>query len=170
MSYEDELKAFMKEEGMDPEAAFSMVTLMPKKKLKISAFLEDDDGDRISLSDLAEDVVRYIEENMGDEESSMINSQFFPLINKFMTLVVPRATDLRVAEFMFTAGALRHALSYFGMAVALMMQYISQHNLKIVTEEETITDQELEDYLEQSKKAEQALARALGAPGDGHEL
>jgi hypothetical protein len=166
MSYEDELKEFMEQEGLTPETAFSMVTLMPKRKLKITAYLEDEEGEKVSLADLAQDVVRYIEEHMTDSESTAINSQFFPLINQFMTSVVPRATDLRVAEFMFTAGAIRHALSYFGLAVALLMQYISQHNLKIVTEEEAVTDEEMEDYLERSRNAERALARALGAGND----
>jgi hypothetical protein len=170
MSYEDELKDFMMEEGFKPEEAFSMVTLMPKRKIKVSAYLEDQEGERVLLGDIAEDLVRYIKEHMTADESSPINSQFFPLINQFMISIVPRVVGLQVTEFMFTASALRSAMSMFGLSVALLMQYIQQHNLKIVTEEEAITEEELEDFMERGQKAESALAKALGVNFDEEDI
>ena len=169
MSYDDDLKNFMDEEGFEPEEAFAMVTLMPKRKLKVTAYLENEEGEKVSLAELAEDVTRYIKEHMTMDETTAINSQFFPLINQFMISVVPRVTDLKVTEFMFTAGALRHTLSFFGLSVALLMQYIQQHKLKIVTEEETITEEELEEYLEKGRRAEESLAKALGVTIDNPE-
>jgi hypothetical protein len=162
MSYEDELREFMEQEGISNNP-FKMVTFMPKRKVKITTYLEDSDGDRVELGDLAEDVLRFIEEQMLDEDGhNMVGNQLFPIINDFMSWVIPRTTNIVAAEFMMTAGAIRAAMSTYGMAVALLMQYVAQHNLKMVTEEEPLTQEEIDSYYERSEKAEQALYKALG--------
>lgn len=161
MSYEDELREFMEQEGI-ANNPFKMVTFLPKRKVKITTYLEDEDGDRVELGDLAEDVLRFISEQMEDEDGNMVGNQLFPIINDFMSWVIPRTTNIVAAEFMMTAGAIRASLSTYGMAVALLMQYIAQHQLKMVTEEESLTQEEIDSYYERSTKAEKALYKALG--------
>jgi len=158
----EELKDFLDGEELEPEDFFEMVTIMPKRKIKISAYLEDKDGERISLTTVSKNLNKYINKHMTNGENTPVNSQLFPLINQMMISSVPRSVGVAVSGFLFTAQSSRYALSMFGLNIALLMQYIHKHELKIVTEETPISEKQLEEYLAREEEAGIRLADAIG--------
>lgn len=172
MSYEDELRDWMEQEGMgeyDPEDVFSLVTIMPERRIKVTAYLEDKDGNRVSLKDMGVQVLDYIHKHLKNRDATAVNSQIFPLVSQFMVSIVPRATGFSVADFMFTAPALREGLTKFGLSAFFLSQYIQQHKLKIVTEEEELSEEQIQDYYRRAREAEDKLRRALGIEGEDDE-
>jgi len=147
---------------LQPEDVFEMVTIIPKRKIKLSAYLEDKDGERIPVSRVAENLTKYVEKHMKDEENTPVNSQLFPMINSMMTSAVPRLMGMGPSMFLLMASTSRIALSYFGLTVALFMRYIQQHDLKIVTEETKISDKQIEKYYEQEAEADRRFREAMG--------
>lgn len=148
-------------EEIDPEEYFSMITIFPKKGIKVSAYLQDKEGNKILLKDLATKLRAYIDEHMTNEESTPVNSQLFPLINQMIPFVVPQAVGFGAAAFLLTARSSRYAISTFGLHVSLLMRYINQHNLKIITEEITISKDEIDLYLKNERLAEAKLMGAM---------
>jgi hypothetical protein len=131
---------------LKPEDVFSLVTVMPKKKIKVTAYLEDSDGDRILVADIAENLVKYITEQMQLQESTPVNSQMFPLCASFMLSIVPRFVGIEASMFLFGGAMFREAMLHLTLASTLFMQYIEQHGLKVVTETTNLTDAEVEKY------------------------
>lgn len=142
---------------LDPEQAFRMITIMPKNRIKVLAYLEDQDGDRITFKEIADELVDFVEENMTDPTPNQINAQMFPLTTQFMSSVVPKFVGNNIAAFLFAAPQFAKALSMLSLSTALLMQYIQQHNLKIVTETETLTDEELQLFTSNQEKASKAF-------------
>ena len=169
MSFEDEFQEFMKREDLKPEDIFSMVTIMPKKKIKVTAYLEDKDGERILISEIAEQLVKYLQDQMTTEEPTAINSQMFPLCGQFMMSIVPRFVGMDLAHLMFQAGGFRQALLTLSLSSTLFMQYIQQHELKVVTETTALSDDEVENYLSKSREFDERIKQALHQAFDGEE-
>lgn len=163
MSYKDELQDFLTKEEPKPEDIFSMVTIMPKKKIKVTAYLEDAEGDRILVSEIAESLVTFVNEQLKEQESTPVNSQLFPLCGQFMTSIVPRFVGLQIAGLMFEATAFRNALLTLSLSSTLFMQYIEQHKLKIVTEVTQLSDDEVNAYIARSEEFDRRLRSALEA-------
>jgi hypothetical protein len=132
---------------MDPEEVFKLITVMPRHKIRVMTYLEDDAGDRITLKELAVELVDFINKNMEDPEKNVINAQLFPLTAQFMGSLVPRFVGIQASTVLFGASSFRRALTMTALGTALLMQYIQQHGLKIVTETETVTDQEIESLM-----------------------
>lgn len=167
MSSENEFQDFMTKDEPKPEDIFSMVTILPKKKIKVTAYLEDKDGDRILIADIAENLVKYVNDQLTETETTPVNSQLFPLCGQFMTSLVPRFMGLRSASVLLQAQTFRHALLTLSLSSALFIQYIEQHELKIITEVAPISDDEIEHYLRISSEMDDRLQEALAAAFGG---
>jgi hypothetical protein len=161
MSFEDELQDFLTSQDLKPEDVFSMVTIMPKKKIKVTAYLEDKDGDRILVSEIAENLVNFVNEQLRVEETTPVNYQLFPLCGQFMTSIVPRFIGLELANVMFEANTFRQALLTLSLSSVLFMQYIEQHELKIITEVVQLSDEEVTNYFERSQESDRRLRNLL---------
>ncbi len=148
-------------DNISPEDVFSLVTIIPGRKMRVKAHLIDKDGEKIELSEIAQDLVKYTAEKMKDEENNQVNTQVFPLMAQLMVSYIPRVVGLGGADLLFGAPIMRGSLINMAMAAFLMLQYIRQHNLKIVTEEEEITDLELEALRQRDQDGAAALDNAL---------
>jgi hypothetical protein len=158
------------QDEMKPEDVFSMVTILPKKKIKVTAYLEDQDGDRVLVSEVAENLVKYIDEHMeADAAMSPVNSQLFPLCGSFMTSLVPRFVGMQAAYVLFQASIFRRALLMLSLGSTLFMQFIDQHKLKIVTETTELSDYEIESYLSRSKDFDEKINDAFNDMFTGRE-
>lgn len=161
MSFEKEFQDFLSKDEPKPEDIFSMVTIMPKKKIKVTAYLEDKDGEKLLTSEVAENLVEYVVDQMHNDSNTPVNSQLFPLCGQFMTSIVPRFVGLDTASILFQASGFRDALLYLSLSSVLFMQYIEQHGLKIVTEVTTLSDEEVTAYVNRSQEADERMRRAF---------
>lgn len=167
MSFEKDFENYITEEDeLAPEDVFQMVTIMPKRKIKMTAHLEDKDGQKITLATIATNLKNYIDGHMENVEDTPVNTQLFPLINQMMVSAIPRHVGLQLSSFLFAARGSRQAISVFGLQIALLMRYIQQHELKIVTEQVKISDKELEDYLSKEAEANSRLRNAIMGEDD----
>jgi hypothetical protein len=146
-----------------------MVTIMPKKKIKVTAYLEDKEGERILVAEIAENLVKFVQEQMTQEEATPVNSQMFPLCGQFMMSIVPRFVGMDLAHLMFQAGGFRQALLTLSLSSTLFMQYIQQHELKVITETTDLSDEEVDNYMEKSREFDERIKTALHNAFDGDE-
>jgi len=162
MTFEDNFEDYMDDDGqLTPEKAFSLVTLMPKRRIKLTAYLEDKDGERIDLATVAENVTKYVNKEMKDMENNPINSQLYPLFNQYMISAVGRQVGLTQAAFLMSAEVSKTALSLFGLSSCLLTRYINQHELTVVTEETPVTEQEIKNYFEKQDQANESFRKAV---------
>lgn len=157
----DDLAEYFGDQEGTPEDIFSLVTAIPKRKIKVKAHLQDADGDKIETAKIATELVDFVNREMSKPENNNINTQVFPLITQLMVSYIPRVVGLDYAKVVFAAPALRNTFIHMGMASFLMLQYIKQNNLKIVTIEEEITEQELERMHAHEEEVQSALDRAI---------
>ena len=157
------------EQEITPEEAFSMVTIIPKKKVKLTAYLEDKDGERILLATVATNLNKYIRKHLKSKENTPVNSQLLPLINQYMVSSIGRHIGLRSAGLLLSAEMPKYAISTFGLDVALLMRYIQQHSLKIITEETPVTQIEIDKYLSMQDEANEKMLQAMMGGSDGSD-
>ncbi len=157
MSLEDDYADFLSKDEPAPEQVFNMTTIVPKRRIRVTAHLEDKDGEKVLISEIAENLVKYVNDNMKELDNNPVNAQMFPLCASFMTSIVPRFVGLKQAYILFEARSFREALLSLSLSSVLFMQYIEQHGLKIVTETTEISQEEVEEYLRRSDEADQRL-------------
>ena len=157
------------EEEVEPEEIFQMCTIMPRLKMKVTAHLEDPEGNVTTIKEVAKGLVEFIDNQMTTQEANPINSQLFPACGQFMTSLVPRFVGMNVAALLFQAPSFRDGMLFLSLGSVLLTQYIDQHKLKIVTSQEELTEEQVEEYLSRSVQAEQSIRNALSDLLEGEE-
>ncbi len=172
---DDDLKDFLDQDFVDnrelsPEEIFKLVTVLPERLMRVKAHLVDKDRQRIETAEIAQDLVNYIHEQMKKPENNAVNTQIFPLMAQLMVSFVSRSVGIDVAAVFFMAPAMKIALIEMAMAAFLFMQYVRQHQLKIVTEEEEITSQDLSlirsREVEGQRKLDEIFRQLIGSSND----
>lgn len=142
---------------IDPEEIFKMVSVLPKKGVKVEAHLEDEDGEKITIGQICKELTEYVTENLKDEEDNPINTQLFPLSTNLIVNIVPRFTGVEVAAFLMSTTLFRSALSTLSLSSFLFNQYIVQHKLKIVSVSTPMDPTELAKFSSESAAADKKL-------------
>lgn len=162
MSLEDDFQDFLAREEPRPEDVFTMVTFLPHMKKRITCHLEDESGEKILTSEVAESLVQYVDAQLKmKDEPNDINSKIFPLAAQFIVSIVPRFIGIQNASILITSSVFRDALTTLSVSSMLLMQYINQHNLKIITETTDVSEEEIAIWRERSADYDDRIERAL---------
>jgi hypothetical protein len=133
-------------EDMKPEDVFQMITCMPNRGIKVTAHLEDESGDKVTIAEISESLVAYIGDQLNLDEHTAVNSEIFPLAATLATSVVPRFTGIPLAAIFFKYPAFRNALVTLSLSSILFWQYVQEHKLKIVTETLPLSPEDIERF------------------------
>ncbi len=146
---------------LTPEEIFNLATVMPQKRIKVQASLQDEDDDEITIAEVCENLVEYISDELSKTDSTVINSELFPLCAQFVTSLVPRFVGLRTAAILFQSNQFRTALVTLALGSVLFSRYIDQKKLKVVSEVTPISEEELDQWISASNDADQMIDQAF---------
>lgn len=157
---ESELDELRDPDDLAPEDVFSMVMINKIKKTKVKVELQDKDGDKVDLSEVITELLRYMNDKMKSEESSQFADQIFPLVSQATVSTLGRLVGIQHTAFYLANDTTRTALIYSMAMAFLLLKYVQKHNLTINTFEEAVSDEEIEGI---ERKAEANKVAMLGA-------
>jgi hypothetical protein len=159
---DDEIEAMQEddEDALTPEEVFSMVMLNPKKLTKVSAELQDKEGDSVELADIMIQITGYIKDRLKDPEGNQFGDQIMPLMSQASVSLLGRIMGLRTTAFLMANPMTRDAIIYAMCSSFLLLKWVQENDIVINTIEEHISQEEIDSIY---RKAEANSAATMGA-------
>ena len=158
---EDELSELRDNpDDITPEDIFKMVMVNKLRKIKVKVELRDKDGDKVELADIVTELIKYMKEQMGDENGNQFSDQILPLVSESLVSTLGRMLGIQVTAFYLSNDTTRTALLWSMAMAFLILKYVQKHGLIIHTMEEAITDEEIEEI---ERRSEANRVATLGA-------
>lgn len=133
---------------------------------KVTASLEDEDGEEACMQEIVRNVQEYIEESLKDHDSTLA-TQIQPFLFNSITTFILESFPKETALFLLTNDLAKHVCASAVLHGFLMGKVLSNNNLQIVSTVEEITENELE--LMQKSGEVQDLATKAVLSGDMEE-
>lgn len=133
---------------------------------KVTASLEDEDGEETCMKDIVKNVQEYIEESLKDHDSTLA-TQIQPFLFNSITTFILETFPKETALFLLTNDLAKHVCASAVMHGFLMGKVLTNNNLQIVSTVEDISEDELE--LMQARGEVQDLATKAILSGDMEE-
>ena len=141
-----------------------VVAIDRRRKVRMEAELRDKDGDLIDLHETMEGLTEHVIDKMKSEEPSIIQQQIFPVMAKAAVTALTEFLGPQAASAMVSQEMFRQSLTYCMMTAFLLMHFIEENDISIYTDEQPVTDEELEHYDRINKATSIAsLAGMMGA-------
>ena len=159
---DDELQELYEydQDNLTPEDVFSLVLINKRTKKKVTVQLEDKDGDRIELADLLEELVKYIQDKLAEDNNQMTD-EIMPLMSQTLVSGMGRMIGIQPTAAFVTNPNTRMALIYMMMISFTMYKLVQVKGLRINTVEEEVTDEEIEEIERKSKASSVATMSAM---------
>jgi len=149
------------EEGIEPEDVFNMVLINKIKKTRIQIELEDEDGDIVPLKDVIQQLLGYIKDQLKDEDGNQFADQIMPLMAHSVVSGLGRMIGLRATAFHLANDTTRLSLIHMMCLGLLLLKFVQQKNLHIITHEEDVTDEEIEEVERRTEANKAAVLASL---------
>ena len=160
-------------EGSDmitPEEAFKMVMINRLKGTKVYCQLQDSDGDNIDLSEVVEQLLAYVKDQMDQsEEGNEFTDQIMPLMSQAMISGLGRTIGIPMTAFHMSNEVTRMAFIHMMAVSFLLLKWLQQKKITIETVEEEVTEEEI-DELERKSKANDAATLGTLLGGSPQEI
>ena len=125
----------------------TVINRIAKKTIKV--YLEDEEGDRVELKDIIQELLNYVEEKVGSGQEQFC-SQILPLLSQTMATSLELVTGYNLAVSLLTDHRVRNGI-LDGMIVSFLLpKFLQQKGLTIVSEETPISDEEMNSLLRKS--------------------
>ncbi len=116
-----------------------------RRKKKIFVSLQDKDGDVVEFKEVIDNLNRYITDQLEREEMNPLRDEISPLITQiFMGSLVYAAGHPATAAFIASQETLRYSITHQMMLSFYFVKFVQKNELKIVTKEEDVTEEEIE--------------------------
>lgn len=133
---------------------------------KVTASLEDEDGEEACMQEIVRNVQEYIEESLKDHDSTLA-TQIQPFLFSSITTFILESFPKETALFLLTNDLAKHVCASAVLHGFLMGKVLTNNNLQIVSTVEEISENELE--LMQKNGEVQDLATKAVLSGDMEE-
>lgn len=151
----------------DSDELFSNVsTIDIKRKKKITIKLQDKEGGDLELKEVVDDINRYITDQLKRDEDNKLRDEVFPLVTQVcMSGLTYAMGSTAGGAFVASQELLRSGTSHLMMLSFYFLKFLQKHEIKVLTEEEDVTDEEIEKMIRISRAAGTAtLASMMGMP------
>jgi hypothetical protein len=164
---EDELEAMHEgsDDALEPEDVFKLVTINRIRKKRTIVHLQDEAGDRVELKDVVKELLVYIKDKMEDEDGNQFTEQIMPLMSQAVVSGLGRMIGLHATAFHLSQQVTRASIIHMMCVALLMLKFVQQKELTIVTFEEDVTDEEIEEIERRNRANSTATLAALA----GHD-
>jgi len=149
---------------IEPEDVFDMVLINKVKKTRVTIELEDEDGDTVPLKDVIQQLLGYIKDQMEDGDNQF-SDQIMPLMAHSVVSGLGRILGIRTTAFYLANDVTKSSLIHMMCLGLLLLKFVQQKNLTIVTHEQSVTDEEIEE-LERKLAANKTAVLAAQAGED----
>jgi hypothetical protein len=147
---------------LTPEDVFSMVMFNRKRMTKVNVELQDKDGNVIALHEVIEDLLKYINRKLEDaENTNQFADQIYPLMSKILSSGLARLIGIYQTGFYLTQDETRYGFINMMSVSFLLLKYIQQKNLKIITNEEKVTQAELDEIEAKAEYNKQEVLNSM---------
>ena len=133
---------------------------------KVTASLEDEDGEEACMQEIVRNVQEYIQESLKDHDSTLA-TQIQPFLFNSITTFILESFPKETALFLLTNDLAKHVCASAVLHGFLMGKVLTNNNLQIVSTVEEISEDELE--LMQKNGEVQDLATKAILSGDMEE-
>ena len=159
---EEEMDTLFEDEGsMTPEEVFKMVMINKIKGTTIRVELRDEEGNKVELSEVIEQLLNYTQDKLEDEEPNSFVDQIMPLMAQSVVSGLGRMLGIRHTAFFLANETSRVALVNMMSIAFLLLKYVQQKKLTIETFEEEVSQEEIEDIERKAKAGSMATMGAL---------
>jgi hypothetical protein len=143
----------------------SMVLIDKKRLLKVSAEMKDNNGEKINLSEIVEELFKYIDKEFAksSEEKSSLISQVMPLLSQVLGSGLSRYLGVEQAVLYLTDSQTKDALLQMMMLSFLLLKYIQQKDIQVYSVSEPIEKVEIEKLEMATQKNNQKLKEFLNS-------
>ena len=152
---------------MEHDDLFALIMIDKRRKIKVIVELQDSEGDVVSIPETLEQLTDYMKDQMeydadaSADDIGAIPKQILPLMGQSVGHILPALIGEAQALILLSSEVSRHALTSSMTLAFLMLKFIQQHDLKIFTTEESISDEEIEELIEASRIRETATMGAI---------
>ena len=160
---EDDLAASFGDDNQEeiaPEDILQMVMINRNKKTKVSISLEDDEGDEVDLVDTISGLIKYVEDKLKDKDENQFVEQILPLMSQSVVTGLSRMIGTEATAFHLTNPITRTAIINMMAVGFLLLKFVQENSLSVVTHEEPVSDEEIVEIEQRSKVASAAMALA----------
>jgi hypothetical protein len=158
----------MEDKSVSKEDLYSLVMIDKIRKVKTIITLKDSEGDEIPVRETAEKLVEYIADKVKDEEGNACKQQVMPLMSQAMVAGMIKMMGMNDTQILLCDAVTRNGLMYMMTMSFYLLKWIQQKNIKIFSEEFSLSDNEMAEIERVSFANDTAMkyARACGDPRD----
>lgn len=149
---------------MKVEDFFNIVTIDKKRKKRITIRLEDADGDEVPIKEAVEKLTDYVIEkasNQDDDDNNHVINKLAPLVGHALVCGLPKVIGDNLTIMMLSMEHYRHSMSMMMLLSFVLIKWVQDKKLKIVTMEEDISDEDLEKQEKIHKANSAAMISAM---------
>lgn len=122
-----------------------VTTVDVRRKKKIFVTIQDSDGDEVDMKDMLDNLNRYITDNLVNEDANVLKDEISPLITQiFMGSLVYASGHPGTAAFIASQESMRYTITHQMLLSFYFLKFVQKNNLKIITREEDVSDEEIE--------------------------
>lgn len=125
-----------------------------QRKKKINITVEDENGDDVALSDILDNILDFMNDRLQSGTVNATATEVMPLISQVMSASLSKAVGHpAIASFILSQHNLRYGILQQMMLSFYLFKFIEKNNLKVISNEEDITDEEIEHLTRLDKAA-----------------
>ena len=159
---------YLDEDTLDDLFKIYIIDKINKKKVSVQ--LEDSEsGDVVNLKDVLDQVDNYVSDQLKSKVPNSTTQQIFPLMAQNLVHGLPKHLGRYNSAIVLSTETLKYTYLFRMTASFYLLKFIQKNNLKIVTIEEDISEQEIEKF-ERLNRASSAISLAHLAGVDPKDL
>ena len=133
----------MEDKNVSAEDLYSLVMIDKIRKVKTLITLRDSEGDEIPIRETTEKLVEFISDKVKDEEANSCKQQVMPLMSQAMVTGMIKLLGMQNTQLLLCDSTTRNGLMYMMTMSFYLLKWIQQKNIKIFSEEFSLSDDEL---------------------------
>lgn len=136
---------------------FALVNKVTRKKISIK--LEDSEGAEVNLKEVITQVMEYVKEQLDSKEANVCAQQVYPLVTQILAGAINDvAGSKQIAALLMTQQLFRYTLIHHMIITFYFLKFIQKNKLNIITLEEEISDDEIENLFKMDSLGSMGLA------------
>jgi hypothetical protein len=146
-----------------------LVMIDRQRKVRTTIVLKDADGDEIPIGETVKKLTQYMIDKTKDEEDNACRLQVIPLMSQALAGGLIKLMGTGEAVYLLSDHSIRMSLIYMMGMSFYLLKWIQQHNIRISTVEQSLTDEDIEMY-DRVSRANEATVKYSALGGDPKQM
>lgn len=146
---------------MSPEEVFSLVMINKKRMVRTKIELRDEQGEVIPLHEVVADLLAYMKGKLEEGAESQLADQIYPMMGQVLVSGLGRLVGISMTGFYLSSDVARMSFMHMMSVSFLMLKYVQEKKLTIISVEEPVTEEEVQSVERKSKANSVAMMGAM---------